>query len=245
MTSPQVFILCAGEGRRLRPLTEDKPKCLVPYRNKPILQYQLEIIKTLQLNDVTLIGGHRHEVLPNTYAKIVNARYAETNMLHSLFCAENRMDASRDMIVAYGDIIYHASVLKTLLEAHDPIAIVTDVDWERYWQNRMEDPLQDAETFRWDPHTRRIFELGRKPKLQSDIQGQYIGLFKIDASYVTTFKTFHHHFCQTHANAEKAYMTDFLQYLIDQQQPAFGIPIHNRWAEFDTVQDLQVTVDFL
>ncbi|MDR0393391.1 MAG: phosphocholine cytidylyltransferase family protein [Puniceicoccales bacterium] len=245
MTSPQIFILCAGEGRRLRPLTENQPKCLVPYRNKPLLQYQLETIKALQLNDVTLIGGYRHDVLPNAYAKIVNVRYAETNMLYSLFCAENKMDASRDMIIAYGDIIYHASVLKAVLEAHDPITIVTDVDWEHYWKNRMEDPLQDAETFRWDSHTRRIFELGRKPQSQSDIQGQYIGLFKISASYVTNFKTFYHHFCQTHANAEKAYMTDFLQYLIDQQQPAFGIPIRNGWAEFDTVQDLQVKVDFL
>ncbi|MDR1255188.1 MAG: phosphocholine cytidylyltransferase family protein [Puniceicoccales bacterium] len=245
MISPQIFILCAGEGQRLRPLTENQPKCLVPYRNKPLLQYQLEIFKALQLNDITLIGGYRHEVLPSTYAKIVNARYAETNMLYSLFCAENRMDTSRDMIIVYGDIIYHTSVLKTLLEARDPIAIVTDIEWEHYWKNRMEDPLQDAETFRWDPHTRRIFKLGEKPQSKSDIQGQYIGLFKISASYVTTFKTFYHHFCQSHANAEKAYITDFLQYLIDQQQPAFGIPIHNRWAEFDTLQDLQVKVDFL
>ena len=43
MKNTKVFVLCAGEGKRLRPHTEDKPKCMVPYKNKPLFQYQLEV----------------------------------------------------------------------------------------------------------------------------------------------------------------------------------------------------------
>ena len=38
-----VIILAAGKGSRLYPLTKDKPKCLVKYKNKSILSHQLEI----------------------------------------------------------------------------------------------------------------------------------------------------------------------------------------------------------
>lgn len=41
-------------------------------------------------------------------------------------------------------------------------------------------------------------------------------------------------------------MTDFLQFLIDEKFPVFDdIPVHNNWAEFDTVSDLNLNIDWL
>lgn len=131
------------------------------------------------MKNITLIGGYCSNALPVQYPVVVNKEFATTNMLYSLFCAEEGMINDGDIIVSYGDIIYHASVLERLLQSNNLCNVVTDVDWRRYWQCRMEDPLKDAETFRWDAQTHRIFELGKKPKTIEDIQGQYIGLFKI------------------------------------------------------------------
>ena len=39
------IILAAGEGKRLRPLTNDKPKCLVELFGKTLLEWQLSIFK--------------------------------------------------------------------------------------------------------------------------------------------------------------------------------------------------------
>ena len=196
--------------------------------------------KQFNLQNITLTGGDRNDVLPRQYLVIVNKEFATTNMLYSSFCAEEHMMDDSDSIVRYGDIIYHASVLEKLLQSNAPCNVVTDTDWRRYWQERMEDPLKDAETFRWDTKTRRIFELGKKPKTLEDIQGQYIGLLKISSTHVKAFKQHYEIFKNSHLNYRNAYMTDFLQYLIEQNFSVFGVPIQNHWAEFDTVNDLKV-----
>ena len=246
MGNTKIFVLCAGEGKRLRPYTENKPKCLVPYQNKPLLQHQLDVFKQFDITDITLIGGYHNEALPREkHPVVVNKDFATTNMLYSLFCAEDLMDDNSNIIVSYGDIIYHPSVFEALLNAQHACNIITDVDWHKYWTNRMEDPLKDAETFRWDPDSQKIFELGKKPKTLDDIQGQYIGLFKISAPFVKEFKQMYEAFKAVHSNYRNAYMTDFLQFLIEKDFPVFGIPIQNHWAEFDTVSDLNLKVDWL
>ena len=40
-----VIILAAGKGNRLYPYTKNKPKCLVAYKRKSIISYQLDILK--------------------------------------------------------------------------------------------------------------------------------------------------------------------------------------------------------
>jgi L-glutamine-phosphate cytidylyltransferase len=241
----QLFILCAGEGKRLRPYTEHQPKCMVPYKGQSLLQYQLSACKQLKIHNITLIGGYCADKLPQSYPIVINKDYASTNMLHSLFCAESDMNEAYDWIISYGDIIYAPSVLEKLLEADDPMSIITDLDWQTYWEERMEDPLKDAETFKWDPKSRYIKDLGQKPKELSDIQGQYIGLFKISSSYTKTFKELYHQFCTEEPNFRNAYITDFLQYLIQNKQPLLGVPIHNQWAEFDRPEDLTIDLKFL
>ena len=39
------MLLCAGLGTRLRPITNNTPKCLVEINNKPILEYWLQLEK--------------------------------------------------------------------------------------------------------------------------------------------------------------------------------------------------------
>ena len=53
----KAIILAAGEGRRLRPLTENMPKCLVPVNGKPLLEYWLENCEKNGIGEV-LINGY-------------------------------------------------------------------------------------------------------------------------------------------------------------------------------------------
>ncbi len=39
----KVIILAAGQGTRLRPLTDDRPKCMVEVNGRSIIERQLEI----------------------------------------------------------------------------------------------------------------------------------------------------------------------------------------------------------
>jgi len=57
----KAFLLAAGEGRRLRPLTETVPKCLVPIRGTPLLALWLALLERHGISDVLVNLHHAHE----------------------------------------------------------------------------------------------------------------------------------------------------------------------------------------
>ena len=59
----KAIILAAGQGTRLRPLTNDKPKCLVELANKPLLDHQLSVLRYTGINDIHVVAGYRAEQL--------------------------------------------------------------------------------------------------------------------------------------------------------------------------------------
>ena len=50
----RAIILAAGLGTRLRPLTDNIPKCLVTIKNKPLLEIWLEKLKTINIDDILI-----------------------------------------------------------------------------------------------------------------------------------------------------------------------------------------------
>ncbi len=54
----QTVILAGGKGTRLKPLTYQIPKSLVPIHGKPFLHYQLESVKSFNLNNVLLLVSY-------------------------------------------------------------------------------------------------------------------------------------------------------------------------------------------
>ncbi len=241
----KLILLAAGRGTRLAPLTDDRPKCLVEYRGKPLLDYTLEAANIVGLRDVIAITGYRSEMIEAKGLRCVrNNEYESSNMLFSLFCAEEELDD--DVIVSYGDIIYRPEVLQKLIAAPQEVAVVVDRDWERYWRERMEDPLADAETLKLDEEG-RILELGRKPERLEDIEAQYIGLFKIGKSAWPEVKALYHEIDTAswhHGRPVRdMYMTDFLQLLIDRVAPVYAVEISGSWMEVDCASDLNYQLE--
>lgn len=237
-----VIILAAGQGTRLRPYTDDRPKCLVELQGRPLLHRQLDVLRAKGLSDITLIAGYRADRLLDQGVDVVlNPRFAETNMVSTLFCAEARMVEGQDLLIAYGDIIYQPSVLESLLATDAPLAIAIDREWRRFWEIRMEDPLADAETLKLDNND-CIVELGRKPKDYSEVQGQYMGLIKIRGDHVAAFRQAWHQMdrnvMRDGKDFDNMYMTTFLQSLIDSGWTARAAFTDNGWLEVDTVEDL-------
>jgi mannose-1-phosphate guanylyltransferase len=57
----KAFLLAAGEGRRLRPLTNSLPKCLVPVQGTPLLAIWLRLLELHGITDVLVNVHHFHE----------------------------------------------------------------------------------------------------------------------------------------------------------------------------------------
>jgi mannose-1-phosphate guanylyltransferase len=55
----KAFLLAAGHGTRLRPITNNLPKCLVPIRGTPLLSIWLQLCKQFGIDEV-LINIHAH-----------------------------------------------------------------------------------------------------------------------------------------------------------------------------------------
>ena len=53
----KAIVLAAGEGKRLKPLTNDKPKCMLKYRNDIILERLLNQIKNQAVNEIIVVVG--------------------------------------------------------------------------------------------------------------------------------------------------------------------------------------------
>ena len=142
-----VIILAAGHGTRLRPLTNNKPKCLVELAGKPLLDHQLEVLCAAGVGDIHVVAGYRADKLDRPdFTRHINERYADTNMVSTLFVAESVMTGYSDLIISYGDIVYEPRVLSALCMVDAPISLVVDREWRRYWAARMDNPLSDAET---------------------------------------------------------------------------------------------------
>jgi L-glutamine-phosphate cytidylyltransferase len=231
----KVIILAAGVGSRLKHLTKNKPKCLVELNNKPILDYQLNILRKQKIDNIIIVGGHYGYKLkrPNIILKI-NERYENTNMLYSLFIAEDYLD--EDVIISYGDIVYSNEILQKLIENKSDISVVIDKDWKKYWRARNENPLDDAETLKLD-NIGNITEIGMKPKNLDNIQGQYIGLMKFSKKGIKQLRKVVGNYKKNTLKFEKAFMTDILQVMISKGYKLNSVPIYGDWIEIDTVED--------
>jgi L-glutamine-phosphate cytidylyltransferase len=241
---PKAIILAAGEGTRLRPYTLARPKCLVEVEGKSLLDRQLAVLMAEGVTDVAIIGGYKGDMLRRDgIALHLNPRYYETNMVWTLFCAEEELEGGA--LLCYGDIVYSRQTLQALLAAPGDIAVTVDLDWEAFWRTRNEDPLGDAETLKLGADG-RILEIGQKPKSLAEIEGQYMGLIKLSAAGAAHLrKVFHDSRGEGSLSGkplDKAYMTDLLQAMIVLGYRVDSVPIYGGWVEVDTVSDLESAV---
>ncbi len=218
---PKVILLVAGEGKRLLPYTLDRPKCMVEINGISLIDRQLAVLTAEGLDDVVMIGGYKADMLKREGVKLkINPRYYETNMVWTLFSAEEELKG--DVIVSYGDIVYSREILQALLKSNADIAVTIDKEWEGYWRARNENPLDDAETLKLREDG-TISEIGQKPKSLDEIEGQYMGLMKFSAKGVKTVKQVFNAAVNSgkplSKDMESAYMTDLLQAIIDSSCP--------------------------
>ncbi len=241
----KAIILAAGEGTRLRPHTEDRPKCMVEFQNKTIIDHIVETMNRSDVNNISIVSGYKSEVLQNHLKDknikfYYNSEYATTNMVSSLFTAESEMND--DVIISYADIIYKEEILNRLIQSKAGISVVVDKKWFDLWKIRMENPLDDAETMKIDGEG-NIVELGKKPKSLDEIGGQYIGLIKIRKDLfpkvIEYYKNLDKEGRYDGKKFEQMYMTTFLQLMIDNLEKIKAVEISGGWIEIDSVEDLE------
>lgn len=79
----QALILAGGKGERLKPITHEIPKPLVPLHGKPILEYSLDLFKKFGIKDILISIGFKGEKIKEYFGDGkrfgVNITYVEEN----------------------------------------------------------------------------------------------------------------------------------------------------------------------
>lgn len=129
----KAVILDAGEGKRLRPLTSLKPKCLLKLNGMTILEHQLINLIKCGIKDVAIVVGyHASQIVEGVKNKdfdletefIQNPIYYKTNTVYSLWLAREYI--KNDFVYLNGDVVFHKEALRRLLKSHYDTSIAVE-----------------------------------------------------------------------------------------------------------------------
>jgi choline kinase len=234
----KAIILAAGRGSRMKSLTDERPKCLVELRGKPLLEWQLESLRAADISDIAVVTGYKRELLAGRgLSEFHNPRWAETNMVSSLACAESWLQGE-PCIVSYSDIFYSPVAVQSLINCEATLAVTYDPNWLQLWTERFGDPLLDAETFRLSA-THTLAEIGNKPQSVDDVQGQYMGLLRFTPEGWAEVVRLRAELSPQ--QRDSMHMTNTLQRVIDAGRVQIeAVAYTGEWGEVDSSEDLSV-----
>lgn len=242
----KALILSAGRGTRLNKYVKDCPKGMLEFNEKTIIKRQVDNFRKCGIEDIIVIRGYKAETINYDRLKYyTNEHFATTNMVESMFCAEQEF--SDDLIISYADIVYEQQVLKGLIKNTADISIAVDMDWKNYWKIRYGQVNFDTESLTLNEEG-NIVELGNDQVSVDKIDARYVGLLKFSREAIKRCIGFYHSKKMQYSGKpwmggrifEQAYMTDFIQALIDSGEKVSSHKIHGGWIEFDTNEDYEL-----
>ncbi len=129
-TSRQAIILAAGQGWRLRPYTQDLPKCLLSVGGKTILEHQVAALCAQNIDRITVVTGYLghkvRDVLGAQVSYVDNPFFASTSSMYSLWLA--RAVATDGCLILNADVLFHQDILQALRTSPHADALVVDFD---------------------------------------------------------------------------------------------------------------------
>ena len=241
----KVIILAAGMGSRLRPLTNNIPKCMLKLSNETLIERQIKIFHNCNINDITIVTGYRSDLIDISNVNYIkNENYEMTNMNESLFCALE--PSNSPVLVTYSDIIFEQKIIQQMLEITDGIRLAINLNWKKYYQNRTMHTLSEAENVLVE--NGRILQIRKNisESLQNQQIGEFLGIMMLSSQHVKILLERYSYLKKNHVGTfhnspslSNAYITDMLQEMINCGINVNPVLTEGRWFEIDTPEDLK------
>ena len=128
----KAVILAAGLGSRLRPITNEVPKCMVPVNGIRIIDKQIDNLLQNGVTEIYVVDGYKAEILADHLIEkypdvhiVSNPRYAETNNMYSLFLTAQYVKGE-EFFLMNADVYFDANIIKGLLNGENQSKIACD-----------------------------------------------------------------------------------------------------------------------
>ena len=255
----KAILISGGIGSRLYKYTKDCPKGMLPFMGKPVLVQLVEKLRSLGVDNIVVVRKHLASKI-----QIPGVRYidedplSEGNMLRGLMHARGEFDSDEDILVCYGDVVVERRLLKGIIEDNSEVSVMADIDWQEYWEARHGSATLDTESFVLKNNGEREYAAGSSVQLLSlgvedpgldQCDARYVGILKFNSSIFSKMLDIYDEEKKRYWNSsqkwyqsknfKKAYMTDFVQLLIDRGVNVKAYLVSHGWLEFDTNEDYE------
>jgi choline kinase len=234
MTNRHAIILSAGQGSRLLPVTESRPKCLIPFAGKSLIRWQVEALAANGITDIAVVTGFKTEMVEAelgqmqgvTARALFNPFYHVADNLGSCWIAREEM--AGEFIILNGDTLVAPEIVGRLVgNASAPITVTVDVK-----------DAYDADDMKVQREGDRLLAIGKTLSAEQ-ANAESIGMLAFNAEGGARFRSHVEMMMRTSAGVSNWYLK-----AIDMLAPEGivgtvsieGLP----WAEVDFPQDLEI-----
>lgn len=170
----KAVILAAGVGKRLWPVTQHRPKCLIEVGGQSLLHRYLRSLAEVGVLRADIVVGYKQEMIraaatANSYGVRVNFLLNEQfhrGSISSLWVARTALDD--DVIIMDADVLFHREILRRLVQSPYPDALLMD-----------ESVKQSGEECMVVVEGGRVIALTKQMPLHYDYAGEGVGFLKV------------------------------------------------------------------
>lgn len=171
-------ILAAGMAKRLRPLTDERPKCLLTVGQRTLLQRTVDGIIAAGISELVVVTGYRAQMIRDfltshypdlTIHFIDNPDYAHNNNIFSLWLTRPYTEG-RDFLLLDSDILFDPQIIPAVLSAEGSALAL----------NRHELGEEEIKVIVDDQN--RVVEISKVCSIEQAI-GESVGIEKMEADY--------------------------------------------------------------
>lgn len=177
----KAIILAAGRGERLGDAAAGRPKCLLRFGGKTLLQRHIENLDRPDAGRIVVVTGYRHEQIEAALAQIESRVPVETvanpdyelGSIVSLHCARDFLADGTDTILMDADVLYGPDILGRLFDTQSGNCFLLDRDFEPG-----DEPVKLCVSGVTPVEFRKIPDRA----ISWDYQGESVGFFRFDAA---------------------------------------------------------------
>ncbi len=227
-------ILSAGQGKRLSPLTDARPKCLVPIAGRTILEWQMRALAEAGVEEIAVVTGFCADAVealikttnvPVEVETVFNPFYTVADNIGSCWAAKDLIGS--DTLLLNGDTLFEPAIAERVIaEAEAPISVTVDAK-ESYDSDDMKIRAEEG----------RLTAIGKT--LELPVDGESIGMIRFRGEGGARFGA-----AMRAALSDPATLNRWYLSIIDELAQQGGVGVVSiaglAWSEIDFLRDLPI-----